>query len=631
MNIESSIKLSTVKAIASLYQHDIQVSDIVINQTPANFEGHYSIVVFPFVKLAKLKPEEVAEQLGAYLAEHMPEIDSYNVVKGFCNLVVADAYWISFNQFVQNQGASYGQLPAKGKKVVVEYSSPNTNKPLHLGHIRNNLLGWATCQILEKAGYEVIKTQVINDRGIHICKSMLAWQRFGNGETPESSGMKGDHLVGAYYVKFEQAFQAEYAEWQKGSDAQHLLQTWLDSPAKAKAIKEIGSEEADALQKYFFKEVNKNTYFNTQSALGKQASGMLENWEKGEETVIALWKQMNQWVLDGMFQTYAQLGVGFDKNYFESQTYLIGKDIVEQGLAKGAFYRKDDTSVWVDLTEAKLDHKLLLRSNGTSVYITQDIGMAPMRYRDFGGVQKMVYVVGDEQEYHFKVLFEILKRLGEPYANDMFHLSYGMVELPEGKMKSREGTVVDADDLIAEVIEEVKQESMQRETLAELSDEAKQQIWKIVGLGSLKYFILKVDPKKKMIFDPKQSIDLQGHTGPYIQNAYVRTQAVQRKAVDITLGNASHYAALEPAERELIFIMNTLPSTVHHAAEGYNPALIADFAYNLAKAYHRFWNDVSILRAEPDAAAFRIELSKSVAHCLATSMNMLGIQMPDRM
>ncbi len=633
MNFELLIQQAVARAVEELYGQTIGPETVQVNLTPAEYEGHFTVVVFPLVRLSKRKPEETGEDLGRALCSSMPQVVGFNTVKGFCNLVLSDEAWRNFLDSLLEQDDRYGKLPEKGSTVVVEFCSPNTNKPLHLGHVRNILLGWATCQILERAGYRVVKTQVINDRGIHICKSMLAWQRFGNGATPQSAGKKGDHLVGDFYVRFESAFRDEYASWQTTPTAAALLADWLAGKGAEKARKELGPDAGEeSLSTYFFKEVFKNTYFNQHSELGAAATKMLEDWEAGDPEVRRLWQTMNGWVYDGFEQTFRTLGVHFDKVYYESETYLLGKDMVEKGLSSGVFFRKEDSSVWADLRDVKLDEKLVVRSNGTSVYITQDIGMAPMRYRDFG-MDKMVYVVGDEQEYHFKVLFELLKRLGEPYAAGLYHLSYGMVELPEGKMKSREGNVVDADDLVGTLLEEVQLESEGRDTLAELGEAEKTAIWHKIALGALKFYLLKVQPKSKMIFDPKKSIDLQGQTGPYIQNAFVRTQAVRRRAAEgrFELGDAHAHTVLEPTEIALLRQLHEYPATVRRAAEGYNPGEVANYAYALAQGYHHFWNEVSILRAEPDAAAFRLSLSRAVALVLESSMRLLGIEMPEKM
>ncbi len=596
--------------LQTLYGTDASGLEITLQTTRKEFEGEFTVVTFPLTRLARKQPEEIANELGNYLIEHVTEVTSCNVIKGFLNLVIADRYWTNF-LLERALADGFGREAATNERVVVEFSSPNTNKPLHLGHVRNILLGWSTSQLLSAAGYDVKKVQIINDRGIAICKSMLAWERFGEGATPASTGIKPDHFVGRYYVRFEEAFQSEYKEWQQ--------QQFQNSGGK----KGMGSESY--WKKY------KNTYFNEYSALGQAAKEMLRAWEEGDPATVALWKKMNDWVYEGFQETYRRLGVSFDKLYYESQTYLLGKDMVEDGLAQGAFYRKDDGSVFVDLTEAKLDEKAILRSDGTSLYITQDLGTARLRYDDFGA-KRMVYTVGDEQNYHFQVLFEILKRLGEPYANGLYHLSYGMVDLPTGKMKSREGTVVDADDLMDEVIQEAYQSSLEREATSELSQEERREIIRNIGMAALKFQIIKVGPQKRMVFDPKESVDLQGQTGPYVQNAYVRTRAVWRKAGERDLSAAEHYNQLEPAERELISLLYAYPGLVRDAAAAYDPSLIAMYCYELAKNLHKFWHDVSILNAETAAAvAFRLQLCRAVGNVLESGMNILGIDMPERM
>ena len=548
------------------------------------------------------------------MVEQVEQIESYNVIKGFLNLVVKDQYWIEFLQDINSQ-TNYGQQATNGEKVMVEFSSPNTNKPLHLGHIRNILLGWSTSRILEAAGYEVVRVQIVNDRGIAICKSMLAWEQFGEGETPNSSGIKSDHFVGKYYVLFEKKFQEEYKKWQQSEQGQAILND------KQKE----GQDEAAFFKAY------KNTYFNEYSELGKEAKAMLLKWEEGEETTIALWKKMNNWVYEGFDITYDNLGVHFDKLYYESDTYLLGKKTIEKGLESDIFYRKDDQSIWIDLEDAKLDHKLVLRSDGTSVYMTQDIGTAQLRYADYG-VNKMVYVVADEQNYHFKVLFEIMKRLGEPYAEGMHHLSYGMVDLPSGRMKSREGTVVDADDLMAEVIEEARSNSSERGTLIDLSQEEQANIIRMIGLAALKYFIIRVNPQKRMTFDPKESVDMQGQTGPYIQNAYVRIQSVLRKAGEADLGEAKNYTTLEAQEKDIILQLFEFPNVIQTAAKDFDPSAVAAFCYDLAKSYHKFYHDLQILKAPtPEAKAFRLMLSTELANVLKFGMDLLGIEMPHKM
>jgi arginyl-tRNA synthetase len=616
MNIIEIIQQGVIKAVKSLYDSEITADQITMNNTRKEFEGDYTVVVFPFVKMARKKPEQVGEEMGRFLVEEIDQLEDFNVIKGFLNLRVADSYWLGFLEDIYPK-KDFGQLPPKDQKVMVEFSSPNTNKPLHLGHIRNILLGWSTSQILEAAGYEVVKVQVVNDRGIAICKSMLAWELFGEGATPESTGVKSDHFVGEYYVLFEQKFKEEYQTWQQTAEAKAIV---------GEKSKEKQSEEA------FFKAF-KNTYFNEYSDLGKQAKAMLIQWEEGNEETVALWKKMNAWVYEGFDKTYEKLGVSFDKLYFESETYLLGRDVVQKGMDKGLFYQKEDNSVWIDLEDAKLDHKLVLRSDGTSVYITQDIGTAMQRYQDYG-VDKMVYVVADEQNYHFQVLFEIMKRLEEPYADGLYHLAYGMVDLPSGKMKSREGTVVDADDLIEEVVGEAQENSKERGTLSDLSEEEQKAIiWKI-GMAALKFFIIKVFPKKRMVFDPKESVDMQGQTGPYVQNAYVRVRSVLRKAegMDIDLSASKDYITLETQEKDLLAQLFQFPFLIEEAAENFDPSTIANFCYTLAKSFHKFYHDHSILNADTEAAkAFRIKLSTAIAQVLKKGMHLLGIEMPERM
>jgi arginyl-tRNA synthetase len=599
--------------LAALYDLNADDQEVTLQTTRKEFAGEYTVVTFPLTRLARKKPEQIGEELGSYLKENVAEVADYNVIKGFLNLVIADDYWTAF---LLNQAADsdFGKGEPKDERVVVEFSSPNTNKPLHLGHVRNILLGWATSQLLTAVGYDVKKVQIINDRGIAICKSMLAWQRFGEGATPEETGTKPDHFVGSYYVLFEQRFREEYENWQQSDEARAIY----NEKSKGKP------EEA------FWKDF-KNTYFNDYSELGAAAKAMLLRWEDGDPTTVALWKKMNGWVYEGFEETYRRLGVSFDKLYYESETYLLGKDMVEAGLEKGAFYRKEDGSVFVDLTDAKLDHKAILRSDGTSLYITQDLGTARLRYDDFGA-KRMVYTVGDEQNYHFQVLFEILKRLEEPYADGLFHLSYGMVDLPTGKMKSREGTVVDADDLMDEVIQEAYQSSLEREATSELTEQERRDIIRSIGMAALKFQIIKVGPQKRMTFDPKESVDLQGQTGPYVQNAYVRTRAVWRKAGDRDVSPAKDYTTLEPTERELISQLYAYPALLQDAAETYDPSVIAMYCYELAKNLHKFWHDVSILNAETEAAvAFRLSLCRSVGNVLKSGMGILGIEMPERM
>ncbi len=616
MNILETVKEGVKNAIENLYSEKVDASSVILNPTRKEFEGDYTLVVFPYTKIGKKSPPQIADEIGNYLQANVSEISDFNVVKGFLNFSFNDEFWKGFlSQNVDNQLFGKGELT--GKKVMVEFASPNTNKPLHLGHIRNILLGWSSSKILKAAGNEVVNVQIINDRGIAICKSMLAWEKFGEGGTPESTGKKGDHFVGKFYVEFESKFKAEYTAWQQSEEGiEHFL----------------SHKKGEQTEDEYFKKYKQN-YFNNQSQLGKAAKEMLLKWEAGDEETVALWKKMNGWVYDGFEVTYDSLGVDFDKLYYESNTYLLGKEMIEKGLNDKVFFKKEDGSVWIDLTDAKMDEKIVLRSDGTSVYITQDIGTANLRYQDFG-VEKMVYVVADEQDYHFKVLFETLKRLGEPYATDLHHLSYGMVDLPTGKMKSREGTVVDADDLIAEVIDEVRKNSVERGEIEELSTEERNEIYRRIGLAALKFFIIKVGPKKRMIFDPKESVDLQGQTGPYVQNAYVRIQSILRKAAtqEIDLSKGDNYVKIEAQEKELLGSLFTYPSLVQLAAKDLDPSSIANFCYNLAKDFHKFYHDHSILKAESEEAmAFRIQLSKMVATVLASGMDLLGIEMPERM
>ena len=592
MPLQEILLENTKKAIAEHYGQ--QIENIEIQLTRKEFEGDYTIVLFPLLKFIKAKPEQIGEVLGAYLTEHLAEVTAHNVVKGFLNLTIADSYFLSFFGEIVAQ-ERYGTTPitAESPAMIVEYSSPNTNKPLHLGHIRNNLLGFSMAKILEATGKRVYKTQIINDRGIHICKSMIAWQLFGKGETPESTGLKGDKLVGKYYVLFDKAYKEEI--------------TQLIAEGKSK---EVAEREAPIFVK---------------------AQEMLRLWEQGDADTLALWKQMNQWVYDGFEVTYRNLGVSFDRNYYESETYLLGKDIVQRGLEQGVFYRKEDGSVWIDLTADGLDEKLVLRSDGTSVYITQDLGTATKRIEeDFPKVEGMIYTVGNEQDYHFKVLFLILQKLGFAWAKNLYHLSYGMVELPNGKMKSREGTVVDADDLMEEMVQVAEELSQELGKLDGYTQQQKQQLYRVIGLGALKYYILKVDPKKKIAFNPQESIDFQGNTGPFIQYTYARIQSILRKAGELptlpTLGD------LHPKERELIKQLSLFASVVQQAADTYSPALIANYVYELVKEFNSFYQNVSILGEEdPIKRALRIHLSRKVGEVIATGFDLLGIEVPERM
>ena len=613
MSITEIIKEGTAHAVKELYDHEVNPSNVNINVTRKEFDGDYSVVVFPYTKIARKKPEQIGEEIGQYLVAKNKDLTSFNVIKGFLNLEVSDDYWKQYLAEVAQKNSF--KKPFHGEKIMIEFSSPNTNKPLHLGHIRNILLGWSCSKIYDALGYESIKVQIVNDRGIAICKSMLAWEKFGNGATPESTGIKGDHFVGKWYVEFETAFQAEYKLWQKTINGQFIFATQ----------KKKGQTEED-----FFKSF-KNTYFNQYSQLGKEAKAMLLKWEDKDEAVRHLWNKMNGWVYEGFEVTYKNLGVEFDKLYFESDTYLLGKDMIDKGLADGVFYKKEDNSVWIDLESAKLDHKLVLRSDGTSVYMTQDMGTAAQRFEDFGA-KKMGYVVADEQNYHFKVLFEIMKRMGVSYADGLFHLSYGMIDLTTGKMKSREGTIVDADDLMKEVIDAARANAVERGDLADLTEAEKEEIFRKIGLAALKFFIIKVNAQKRMVFDPEKSVDLQGDTGPYIQNAYVRIQSVLRKAGEVDVSIAKNYQSLQKTERDLVGQIYRLDDMVKLAADNFDPSFLASYCYDLAKNYHRFYHDCRIIKAESEEAkAFRIQLSEVVGKVIGFGMELLGIEMPERM
>jgi arginyl-tRNA synthetase len=582
---------AAVKAIKQLYQTDVAPAAISLQETRKEFEGQVTIVTFPFTKFSRKGPEQTGTEIGEYLKNELKEIAAFNVIKGFLNISITDEYWIGqlYNRILPED---FAVAKPNGQKVMVEYSSPNTNKPLHLGHIRNNLLGYSVAQILGAAGYEVVKDNLFNDRGIHICKSMLAWQKFGNGETPESSGLKGDHLVGKYYVLFDKAYKTQIDE-----------------------LKAEGQSEEEA---------KKNAPFI------KEAQQMLQKWEAGDAEVIKLWKTMNEWVYAGFAETYKQLGVSFDKYYYESNTYLLGKDIIEEGLQKGVFFKKEDGSVWIDLTADGLDEKLVLRSDGTSVYITQDLGTAQLKYNEFH-MDKSIYVVGNEQDYHFKVLFLILRKLGKAGADGLFHLSYGMVDLPSGKMKSREGTVVDADDLMAEMNATAKAQTEAMGKVDGFTEADKLQLYHTIGMGALKYFLLKVDPKKRLLFDPNESVDFQGHTGPFIQYTHARIKSVLSKA-GYQLNNKIEVTELASVERDLIVLLTQFPDIIGTAANEYSPAVIANYAYELAKTYNKFYHEKSILQAEDEISKqFRLQLSASSAKVISKAMNLLGIDVPERM
>jgi len=613
MDFLKSIKGEIVSAIKAKYDHEIDVDSLTITTTKKEFEGDYTLVMFPLIPRLKTRPDELGNRIGDFLVANSQEVKGYNIIKGFLNLELSDIYWHKVLDEITSL-ENYGQLAPNGKKVMVEFSSPNTNKPLHLGHIRNILLGWSCSQILETAGYEVIKVQIVNDRGIAICKSMLAWQKFGNGETPASSGLKSDHFVGKYYVQFETKFKEEYREWQ--------------SSAQGKAIFDDKGKEGQDDESFF--KAYKNSYFNSASELGQEAREMLIAWENNDVEVRALWEKMNGWVYEGFNSTYDAMGVNFDKLYYESNTYILGKDHIHKGLENGIFYQKDDSSIWIDLEDKKLDHKLVLRSDGTSVYMTQDIGTAELRYDDYK-MDKLIYTVADEQNYHFQTLFEILKKLKRPYAEGLHHLSYGMIDLTTGKMKSREGTVVDADDLIADTIAEAKKSAMESGMINELSAEEQAEIYRKVGLGALKFFIIKVNPQKRMIFDPTQSVDMQGQTGPYVQNAYVRINSILNK-INLEDFNSTGNYHLSEIEKGLLGLVSDYPSIIQDAAKQYDPSGIANYSFALAKSYHRFYHDHPILKAESEEAkSFRIQLSNLVAEVLKKAMNLLGIEMPQRM
>ncbi|HAE65655.1 MULTISPECIES: arginine--tRNA ligase [Sphingobacterium] len=591
-SIQKRLVEVTVQAVKELYNADILETQIALQATRKEFEGQITIVTFPVTRFSKSSPEQTGKEIGAYLQQHIAEISDFNVIKGFLNIVLSDAYWITLlNQTITAK--DFAVFPANGKKLMVEYSSPNTNKPLHLGHIRNNLLGYAVAEILKAYGYDVIKANLVNDRGIHICKSMLAWQKFGNGETPESTGLKGDHLVGKYYVVFDKEYKKEI-----------------------EALKAEGQTEEEA---------KKN------APLMKEAQAMLQQWEAGNEEVISLWKTMNSWVYAGFEKTYKQLGVDFDKYYYESNTYLLGKDIIQEGLDKGVFFKKEDNSVWIDLTDEGLDQKLVLRGDGTSVYITQDLGTAQLKYDEFK-MNDSIYVVGNEQDYHFKVLFLILKKLGKAWADGLFHLSYGMVDLPSGKMKSREGTVVDADDLMAEMLKTAQVRTEELGKTGGLDEESKAALYDTIGMGALKYFLLKVDPKKRLLFDPNESVDFQGHTGPFIQYTHARIKSVLSKAEFDFDSAVSVPATISSYERDLIQQLGAFPEAIEASAQEFSPAQLANYIYEVAKFYNKFYHEETILKAEdPDVKNFRLHLSASAAKVIAKGMNLLGIHVPERM
>jgi len=592
MSLQNDLTQKVIEAVKQLYE--VELPTVEFQPTRKDFEGDITVVVFPMLRHVKGNPVQIGTQIGDYLVENVDEVSKYNVVKGFLNIVVEDSYYLNFFNAIFDE-TNFGYVKSQSDDaVMVEYSSPNTNKPLHLGHIRNNLLGYSVAEILKASGKKVYKTQIINDRGIHICKSMLAWQKFGKGETPESSGLKGDHLVGKYYVTFDKAYKEQIAEL-----------------VEAGTPKEKAEKEAPILL---------------------EAQDMLRKWEAGEEEVVALWKKMNGWVYDGFDITYKNLGVDFDTLYYESDTYLLGRDVVKDGLECGVFFKKEDGSVWIDLTDEGLDEKIVLRSDGTAVYMTQDIGTAIQRVTDFPDINGMVYTVGNEQDYHFKVLFLILKKLGYAWAEQLYHLSYGMVDLPSGKMKSREGTVVDADDLIKNMEDTAESISQELGKLEGYSEEEKKQLYRTIGLGALKYYILKVDPKKRILFNPEESVDFQGNTGPFIQYTYARIQSILRKAENVSSSAVDTSLHLHEKEKELLKQIQLFPETVQLAAENYSPALIANYTYDLVKEFNSFYQQVSILgETDEQKKNFRVQLSQKVGEVIQSAFRLLGIDVPERM
>lgn len=605
MKIEKLLCNDIQKAIKTLYGQEATSEQVQLLKTKRDVEGHLTLVVFPLLKISRKKPEDTADEIGRYLVENTESVSAYNVVKGFLNLTIAPKAWIELLSDINAQPQyGYVQPTADSPLVMIEYSSPNTNKPLHLGHVRNNLLGWSLACILEAGGNRVVKTNIVNDRGIHICKSMLAWLKYGNGETPQSSGKKGDHLIGDYYV----AFDKHYREEVKTLKAQYVAEGMTEEAAEEKA--------------------------KAEAPLIKEAHDMLVKWEQGDEEVRALWRKMNEWVYAGFDETYKALGVSFDKIYYESDTYLVGKAEVERGLEKGLFYRREDGSVWANLTAEGLDEKLLIRSDGTSVYMTQDIGTAKLRFNDFA-IDKMVYVVGNEQNYHFQVLSILLDKLGFEWGRDLVHFSYGMVELPNGKMKSREGTVVDADDLVAEMIHQARLTADESGKFDDMTEEEKDEVARIVGLGALKYFLLKVDARKNMLFNPEESIDFNGNTGPFIQYTYARIRSVMRKAADAGIAIPDTLPTdveISLKEEAIVQHLADFASVVKSAATDYSPSAIASYCYDLVKEYNQFYHDFSILKeADTKKQAFRLVLSKNVAKVVKLGMNLLGIEMPERM
>ncbi len=636
MNLALSLSQEIQKAIKAIFDTEVELP--TMQATDKNFEGDYTLVVFNYGKTLRQKPEEIAQKIGEYLVANTELVVQFNVVKGFLNLVLAQSVWKDVLAVIQ-QDPNYGIAPAKNQKVMVEFSSPNTNKPLHLGHLRNNFLGDAISHILAANGYEVIRANLVNDRGIHICKSMVAYQREGNGETPESTGIKGDHLVGKYYVAFDKALRQEASILQEAvfrtNEAEATpykvafpaeVQTKIDA-----VLNKIKQTKEDKKRKEL--EGDLKQLIQNQTFLMREAQDLLQKWEAGEPETYALWQKMNGWVYQGFQETYDKIGIGFDKIYYESNTYLLGKDIIKEGLEKGIFYQEKDGSVWIDLSEEKLDKKLLLRSDGTSVYMTQDLGTADLKYQDFK-IDKSVYVVGNEQDYHFQVLFKVLAKLGRPYAEGLYHLSYGMVDLPSGKMKSREGTVVDADELVAQMLEIAQQKTDELGKADDFDAEALQKLYHQIAMGALKYYLLKVDPQKRMLFNPEESVDFEGDAAPFIQYNHARICSLLRKAESMGISPENHadYQVLRPSEVSLLQMLYNFPKKVEEAAQSYAPSVIAQYVYEVAKGYSKFYNDCSVLMAESEEAkSFRLALSAQTAHILSKAMNLLGIEMPEKM
>lgn len=637
MNLEQALCDALTDAFKTLYGEDISTR-VALQPTKKEFAGTYTFVTFPFGKLTKEKPDVSAQRLGEQVQAQTDLLCGFNVVKGFLNLEISDVAWVrTFSAIAAT--ADFGVAAQHGKKVMVEYSSPNTNKPLHLGHLRNNFLGYSVSQIMKAAGYEVLMANLVNDRGIHICKSMLAYQKYGEGETPQSSGIKGDHLIGKYYVRFDKEYKEEQYALMESRKADHAeLAAIADLKAfkaeidrKNKEKEELTADERAAMKP--FKELQ--GWAEKHTTILPEAQEMLRAWEQGDEATVALWKQMNGWVYEGFNETYDTMGVSFDKYYYESDTYLLGKDLVEDGLAKEVFYQKEDGSVWIDLEAEKLDHKIVRRGDGTSVYITQDMGTADLKFQDFP-FEKSIYVVGNEQDYHFQVLFTIMKKLGRDYADGLYHLSYGMVDLPSGKMKSREGTVVDADDLMAEMVETARKYTAEKGKIEDPDSEEAKSLYRMLGMAALKYYLLRVDPKKRMLFNPAESIEFHGDTGPFIQYTHARIRSVLARAQQIGANYQpsvfANLQTLHPTETSVLAHLSRYPAKVQEAAETYSPSVIAAFAYDLAKEYNRFYQEVSILNEEnAEALAFRLSMSQSVADTIRHAMSLLGIEVPERM